>query len=384
MKKTIAVLLALTVLLSAGCSKKQPAPTAGTQAPTVASTAPTETEAPETTSPPPETVRGIIRGVNIPAVLSFPRRGDTVQVTGYAADGSARVQSAEAEGILDKALLHFAGDPDYDVWEAYAGYAAALYAGYTRAGTPLKNLGLNEKVQVLDEIGGSCLVRCGEQEGYIAKAQLSKWQISATPGGSEGGEDGGSSGSNSGSSSRDGGDISLTGAAGSGRLVLLSQTKKTGAARIRADGGRVILKFFDRGDPVALLSDPGLVPEVPGYVPILEDGVIAYIPADWVELPGSDPFTAWEGYAGYQCKYYECFDLPGDGLGQRSVNEKLTVLWQSGETLLAQSGDAIFYTVAATVRTTPLPTGSASDGGSGDSGSASSADTGDAWTPPKL
>lgn len=383
MKKTIAVLLALTVLLSAGCSKKQPAPTAGTQAPTEASTAPAETEAPETTVPAPETVRGVIRGVNIPAVLSFPRRGDTVQVTGYTADGSARVPSAEAEGILDKALLHFAGDPDYEVWEAYAGYAAALYADYTRAGTPLKNLGLNEKVQVLDEIGDSCLVRCGEQEGYIAKAQLSKWPISATPGGSEGGEGGGSS-SNSGSGSQDGGDISLTGAAGSGRLVLLSQTEKTGAARIRADGGRVILKYFDRGDPVALLSDPGLVPEIPGYVPILEDGVIAYIPADWVELPGSDPFTAWEGYAGYQCRYYEYFDLPGDGLGQRSVNEKLTVLWQGGETLLVQSGDAIFYAAAAAVRTTPLPTGSASDGGSDSSGSSSTPAPADAWTPPKL
>ena len=69
MKKGFTILLALILLLSAGCSNQteQPAPTA---APTVPeTTTPPETTAPETEPPLPKLVTGTIQGDKIPAVL---------------------------------------------------------------------------------------------------------------------------------------------------------------------------------------------------------------------------------------------------------------------------------------------------------------------------
>ena len=84
MKKLFVIFLALTLTLGAGCSNQteQPAPaetTTSTQAPTAD---PVETEPVETTVPAPRTVEGTIQGIHIPAILSFPQRGDIVQVVG--------------------------------------------------------------------------------------------------------------------------------------------------------------------------------------------------------------------------------------------------------------------------------------------------------------
>ena len=126
------------------------------------------------------------------------------------------------------------------------------------------------------------------------------------------------------------------------------------------------------------MLDAEVAPEIPGYALILEDGVLAYIPVDWVEKPGDEVFQPWEGYAGYQCKRYDNFELAGKSLGQLSGNKKITVLWKSGDVLLVQSGDSVSYIAESTARTTPIPRSSGGSSGSGGSGG------GDNWTPPKL
>ena len=163
----------------------------------------------------------------------------------------------------------------------------------------------------------------------------------------------------------------------------LADTVKTGAAQIRADGGRVVLKYFDRGDKVQLVLDAEVAPEIPGYALILEDGVLAYIPEGWVEKPGDEAFQPWEGYAGYQCMRYDNFELAGKSLSQLNGNQKITVLWQSGEVLLVQSEADVSYIAASTARTTPIPSSSGSSS-SGSSGSSDGGSDGESWTPPKL
>ena len=163
--------------------------------------------------------------------------------------------------------------------------------------------------------------------------------------------------------------------------MLLADTVKTGAAQVRADGGRVVLKYFDRGDKVQLVLDAEVAPEIPGYALILEDGVLAYIPVDWVEKPGDEVFQPWEGYAGYQCKRYDNFELAGKSLGQLSGNKKITVLWKSGDVLLVESESGVSYIAESTARTTPIPRSSGGSSGSGGSGGGSG---GGDWTPPKL
>lgn len=378
MKKFFVIFLALTLALGTGCSHQGEQPTA----PVAEATAPTAAPAPaadqtepiETTAPAPRTVEGTIQGIHIPAILSFPQRGDIVQVTGYPDEATATVTVGNAQGSLAKVLLRFDSEESYEAWQAYAKYNTQVFDGYTLVGEPLATLKTNTQMTVLDDLGECYLVQTEDLTGYIAKTQASKWRIK----GSSSSSGSGSGGSGTG---KDGGDISLTGFEGDIRPVLLADTVKTGAAQVRADGGRVVLKYFDRGDKVQLVLDAEVAPEIPGYALILEDGVLAYIPVDWVEKPGDEVFQPWEGYAGYQCKRYDNFELAGKSLGQLSGNKKITVLWKSGDVLLVQSGDSVSYIAESTARTTPIPRSSGGSTGSGGSGGGSG---GGDWTPPKL
>ena len=382
MKKFFVIFLALTLLLGAGCSNQteQPtAPAAETAAPTQApTTAPAQTEPVETTTPAPQTVEGTIQGVRIPAILSFPQRGDIVQVAGYADEATATVTVGDAQGTLAKVLLSFDGDPAYESWTAYAKYNTGLYASYTLVGDPVETLKTNTVLEVLDDLDVSYLVKTGETLGYVEKAKASKWRIQS--GGSSSGSSGGSS------TGKDGGEISLAGFEGDVRPVLLADTVKTGSAQVRADGGRVVLKYFDRGDKVQLVLDTDAAPEIPGYALILEDGVFAYIPVGWVEKPGDEGFESWEGYAGSKCMLYDNFELAGDSLGQLTGNKKITVVWKSGDVLLIESEKGVSYVAESSARTTPMSrssgSGSSGSGSSGSSGSGGSG--GGSWTPPKL
>ena len=376
MKKFFVIFLALTLALGAGCSNQGEQPTAPVAVASAPATEPApaadQTEPTETTAPAaPRTVEGTIQGIHIPAILSFPQRGDIVQVTGYPDETTATVTVGDAQGSFAKVLLRFDSDESYEAWQAYAKYNTRVFEGYTLVGEPLATLKTNTQITVLDDLGECYLVQTEDLTGYIAKTQASKWRIKSS------GSSGSGSGSGGSGTGKDGGDISLTGFAGDIRPVLLADTVKTGAAQVRADGGRVVLKYFDRGDKVQLVLDAEVAPEIPGYALILEDGVLAYIPVDWVEKPGDEVFQPWEGYAGYQCKRYDNFELAGKSLGQLSGNKKITVLWQSGDVLLVESESGVSYIAASTARTTPIPRSSGGSSGSGGSG-------GDAWTPPKL
>lgn len=378
MKKFFVIFLALTLALGTGCSHQAEQPTAPVAVASAPTTEPApaadQTEPTETTAPAaPRTVEGTIQGIHIPAILSFPRRGDIVQVTGYPDEATATVTVGDAQGSFAKVLLRFDSDESYEAWQAYAKYNTQVFEGYTLVGEPLATLKTNTQMTVLDDLGECYLVQTEDLTGYIAKTQASKWRIkSSSSSGS------GSAGSGTG---KDGGDISLTSFEGDIRPVLLADTVKTGAAQVRADGGRVVLKYFDRGDKVQLVLDAEVAPEIPGYALILEDGVLAYIPVDWVEKPGDEVFQPWEGYAGYQCKRYDNFELAGKSLGQLSGNKKITVLWKSGDVLLVESENGVSYIAASTARTTPIPRSSGGSSGSGGSGGGSG---GGDWTPPKL
>ena len=381
MKKFFVIFLALTLALGAGCSNQGEQPTTPVAVASAPTTEPApaddQTEPTETTAPAaPRTVEGTVQGIHIPAILSFPQRGDIVQVTGYPDEATATVTGGNAQGSFAKVLLRFDSDESYEAWQAYAKYNTQVFDGYTLVGEPLATLKTNTQMTVLDDLGECYLVQTEDLTGYIAKTQASKWRIK----GSSSSSGSGSGGSGTG---KDGGDISLTGFAGDIRPVLLADTVKTGAAQVRADGGRVVLKYFDRGDKVQLVLDAEVAPEIPGYALILEDGVLAYIPVDWVEKPGDEAFQPWEGYAGYQCKCYDNFELAGKSLGQLSGNKKITVLWQSGDVLLVQSEADVSYIAVSTARTTPIPS-SSGNSGSGSSGSSDGGSDGGSWTPPKL
>lgn len=386
MKKILALLLAVTLVFAAGCSNKteQPAPTA---APTVpATTTAPETTVPETEPPMPKLEAGTIQGEHIPAILCQLKKGDLVEVTGYASDGSAIVKVGDATGTVEKELLRFAGDESCESWTAYARYNTPLYKDYKLTGEAEKKLKTNTELTILDELESCYLVKAGEDTGYIAKKQASKWRITSKPktdeGGSSGG-DGGSSGGGGGSSYQDGGDIQM---AFHAQLQLLSDVVKTGSAEIRADGGAVVLKYFGLGDTVQIVAEEGFAPELPGYTTILEDGVYAYVPSDWVNKPGDEAFESWDGFAGYSCYLYDNHEMRGEAVKQIYANKAITVLWQAGDVTLVRVGDDVGYISTATARTTRIPTQKKQEDGGGSSGGSSGGGGGGGseWTPPAM
>ena len=380
MKKVFALLLAVTLVFAAGCSNKteQPAPTA---APTVPeTTTPPETTVPEMEPPMPKLEAGTIQGEHIPAILCQLKKGDLVEVTGYASDGSAIVKIGDAAGTVEKELLRFAGDEAYESWTAYARYNTALYEDYKLIGEAANTLKTNTELTILDELENCYLVRAGEDTGYIAKKQASKWRITSKPKSDGGGSSGGGGGGGGSSGGQDGGDIQMAFYA---QLQLLSDVVKTGSAEIRADGGVVVFKYFKLGDTVQIVAEEGFAPELPGYTTILEDRVYAYIPSDWVSKPGDETFESWDGFAGYSCYLYDNHEMRGEAVKQIYANKAITVLWQAGDVTLIRVGDDVGYISTATARTTRIPVRKSTDDGGGSSGGGGGGG-GSEWTPPAM
>lgn len=359
MKKAFTILLALVLLLTAGCSKKAEQPETGlpeTRAPettvpepAVPETTVPETMPPETAPPQPKLETGTAQGDNIPAILYLLNRGDPVEVTGYAADG-ASVKTDFGTGTMDAQLLRFAGEEIPESWTAYARWNTGFYPDYEMGGRAPVTLRTNTRLEVLEELEGCYLVTAEGQTGFVSKAQVSKWPVqpgSVSPG------------------SQDGGNIDL---AYYGNVRLLSNLTQTGSASVRVDGARVILKYFNRGDTVQLVAEEGFAPELPGYLTILVEGTYAYIPELWVHRDGEPAFEGWEGFAGYNCWLYDNYQLKGTAAKQLYSNTPLTVLWTAGEVSVIRAGDTIGYAFTDTLRTARIPTFS-SDG---------------EWTPPIL
>lgn len=162
---------------------------------------------------------------------------------------------------------------------------------------------------------------------------------------------------------------------------LLRDVVKTGSADIRADGGAVVLKYFNLGDTVQIVAEEGFAPELPGYTAILEDGVYAYVPTGWVQKPGDEAFESWDGFSGYSCYLYDNYEMQGDPVKQLYANKAITVLWQAGDVTLIRVGDDIGYISTATARTTRIPAQKKQEDGGG---SSSGGGGGGSWTPPAL
>lgn len=366
MKRTFALLLALSLLFIAGCTGKTEPP-AATPAPTEAPATPV----PEPPAPLPKLETGTVQGNQIPAILQLLNRGDVVEVTGNPDEAHATVKLENGSGTVEMQLLRFADEEAFEVWEGYAQYNAALYSSYQLAGQPLKTLSLNTKLEVLDELDSCYLVSLEGETGFIAKEQLSKYPIQTYY---YGGGDSGSSGGGGGggySGGQDGGDINID-------LVV-----RTGQAQVRADGTPVVLKYFNAGDTVQIVAEDGFAPALEGYVTILVDDVYAYLPQQWVQRESDEAFTPWEGYASSKCQLFDNHLLSGDAVKKLSTNTALTVLWEAGDVCFVRAGDELGFVSADAILTTPIVEYYYGGGDSGSSGGGSGGGGSD-WTPPAL
>lgn len=357
MKKAIILLLTLSILCAAGMPGYAAAEAASG----------------------PKLEAGIVQGDQVPAVLQLLSRGDMVEVTENLDETLSTVVTDQFTGVMETQLLRFLGDEPYESWTGYARYNTEVYASYELAGYPLETLVTNEKVEVLDELD-DCYVIAFEMEeeedaeaeeeatagtAFVAKTQIGKNPVSADSGSSSKGSSGG----------RDGGDISIA----YHYFHRLSDLTRTGSADVKADRAKLILRYFQRGEIVQIVTEEGYAPELEGYVTILVDGEYAYLPQQWVQRESNEEYTPWEGYAGYNCQLFDNCFLRGEPVQKLNGNTKLTVLWEAEGVFVVQVGATVGCVDALTVRTTPIPSGN----GGGNSGSGSSGGGG-SWTPPVL
>ena len=382
MKKYIIVLLALALLLCAGCKKQEPVQT---EAPT---TAPTETTVPpstEETIPVPELNMGSAMVNETPAILDILMRDDVVDVVGEYDEEYYVIKTNVGYGLVKKELLRLESEAAYEVWTGYAYWNAEVYDNFYLTGEPVQKLKTNTKVEVLDDLGYCYVVRVAETEGFMNKSRLAKWPFSSGGSGDSGGS--GGSGGGGGSTGADGGDISLQ---FNGGIVLLATIEQkgdvTGQATVLADGTEVVLDYFDRGEEIPMVAEEGFAENREGYVTVYLDGLYAYVPQDLVVTEDSVAYEAWDGYSRWNGVVYDNFHLLGDPIDKLYTNVKVHVIAELENCYVVEVNEVTGYMSKDVVSKTRISTGggNSDSGGSGGGGNSGGSGGGAEWSPPAL
>lgn len=367
--KKIIILLLTAALLLAGCNTKPAETTASTEQTTevIHTTEATQetTEAP--TEPVPECVDAQVQINDAPAILMFLNRGDQVDVVAEFDEDHYVVKTEAGYGLVEKQFLRLSGEAAYESWTGYATGNTKVYGNHRMDAEPLKTLGLNGKVEVLEELKYSYLVQSGETLGFVKKGGLSKYYIEYDEPDDEE-ESGG----------QDGGDITLF----NGGVMLLATVEQsgevTGTAEVLADETPVILGYFHMGETVEVVAEEGFAPAWEGYHTLYLNGFYAYMP-DYLTLENTqEQYTPWDAYCAYGARVYDDYLRLGDGK-QQNTNAVVTVLWDSGTFYVVSANGEVGYMARDAVSKTKYQTG----GGGGNNSSSDQEESGD-WTPPAL
>ena len=314
MKRIAIVLLCLSLLFTAGCAKQELAAT--TEATTQPTTAPTETTAPPT-EPLPQTEEATILADHVPAILSILSRGDTVDVVGKYDEEHYVIKMEQGYGLVEKNLLTMPDDESYEAWTGYSRWNRNVYDNYRLSGTPIQVLKTNTKIEVLDDLGGCCVVKVEDVTGFMKQEDISKGPIrqqSSSGGDSGSGGGSGGGGSSGGGGGQDGGDISLC---FDGGIVLLSAITQegsvTGQATVRADGTEVVLGYFDQEETAQVVVESGFAEDWEGYATVMMDDLYAHVPEALIQRKGEEAYAQWDGFAKYNTMFYDNFYLQGEG-----------------------------------------------------------------------
>lgn len=359
MKKYILVLLALTLVLCAGCGQQVPAQTqepATDPVQTEQTTVPAETTVPPTTEAPipvPELSVGYARVDKTPAVLETLLRDDVVDVVGEYDEDHYVVKTDLGYGLVKKVMLRLDGENPYEAWTGYAYSNAAVYDNFYLSGEPVLTLKLNTKVEVLDDLGWCCVVRVEDVMGFMVQKNLAKQLITYSD-----------------SSGKDGGDISLRAQGGVSLLAAIEQKGDvTGQAVVLADGAEVVAGYFTRGEELPLVAEEGFAENREGFVTVYLDGLYAYVPQMLVLPEGEEVYAAWDGFSRRNGAVYDNFHLLGEPVTVLNVNAQIHVLEELDNCYLVEVNGATGYMSKDMVSATKIPTGGNSGG---------------EWTPPVL
>ena len=357
MKKIIALLLVLTVLLCAGCTSEEPAPTETeppvTQPlPSETEPEPTETEPePTETEPPvPTTVATPVKAGNVPVVLLELNRGDVIELVGDFDEDHYIAKVGELYGMVEKNLVRTASQEAYTSWTGYAYGGVALYSDLYLQ-TVGQTLALNTTVEVVEDLGYGYLVDFNGTLAFMRAGALSRNKIvyTAPSGGS------------------DGGDISLQG----GIFALSAVPQEgavTGEATVLADGTPLMLMRVQLGESVDMVTEEGFAEPWEGYVTVYESGLFGYVDE---KLVGETDYIAWDGFANFDAEFHDNYNLLGEAASKPTVNTVLHIVGELDNCYLVELGGQIGYMAKDRVSATKVNVGGGGGGGA-------------EWSPPAM
>lgn len=333
-------------------------------------TAEPPTTVPET-EPVPETEEAAVLADSVPVILTFLNREDSVDVVKEFDEDHVEIKLEQGFGLVEKTFLRMEGAPSFETFTGYAIWNAGVYDNFYLTGEPVKTLGMNTAVEVLEDLETCWLIRVEDSLGYAAKKQINRWPISSGGGSSE--EDSGGGGD----AGQDGGDITMA-IPVTPLSVITQEGEITGKGTVLADGTPVILGYFDRGETLPVVTDHGLSEEKEGFVIAYFDGLCGYVEENMVRKTGESAYEAWDGYAKANAKVYDNFRLTGDPYQGIWMNLKLHVVEDLGQVLLVEVNEKTGYIRKDSVSETAIPV---YGGGGGDE---SSGGGGQEWSDPIL
>lgn len=374
MKRLLALMLCFAMLL-AGCSRNtagstgetQAAETTGEPIETTAVAEPTETEPPV-----PDTIPAAALADHTVVVLATVDRDAVVEVVGAFDEDHYVVKMEDGYGLVEKRLVRMADAEAYEQWDGYARYRAKLYNNYHLRSEGAQDLRMNTKLRVLDSLGDCCLVQTEETVGYMLESEISRNYIQSSSGGSSSG--GGSGGG------ADGGDISFSYRGGITFLSAFAPQsgEVSGTATVLAGETEILLGWYDRGETMYLVNEPGFAEEKEGYDTVYLDGLYGYVRSSLIAREGAEAYAQWDGYAYYHAGVYDNYYLAGEPTSQLSTNTVVHVLCDLGECYLVSVGEETGYMNKEEIsQNRVVYGGGGSSGGSGGSG-------GGEWSDPVL
>ena len=355
MKKIIALLLVLTMLVCVGCTSEEPAPQPSETQPIPSETeppVPSETEPPvptETEPPVPTTVATPVKAGNVPVVLLELNRGDVIELVGDFDKDHYIAKVGDVYGMVEKNLVRTASQEAYGSWTGYAYGGVAVYSDlYLR--NVAATLTMNTTVEVVEDLGYGYLVNYNGDLMFMRAGSLSRNKIvyTAPSGGS------------------DGGDISLQG--GIFALAAVPQEGEvTGEATVLADGTVLALMRVQLGETVDVVTEEGFAESKEGFVTVYVSGLYGYVEE---KLVGETDFTAWDGYAKFNAEIFDNYYLLGDAQHKPTVNTVLHLVGELDNCYLVDFNGSVGYIAKDLVSATKVAVG----GGGG----------GAEWSPPAM
>jgi hypothetical protein len=269
-----------------------------------------------------------VKAGNVPVVLLTLNRGDVIELVGEFDADHYIAKVGDVYGMVEKNLVRTASQEAYASWTGYAYGGVAVYSDlYLR--NVAATLALNTTVEVVEDLGYGYLVNYNGDLVFMRAGSLSRNKIvyAAPSGGS------------------DGGDISLGGIGGFQRLSVLvpRDGAVTGKVQILVDRASILLGWFDRGDPVPVITESGFLEEKEGFVPVYLEGFAGYVRQELLRTPETEAYTAWEGYARSGAEVYGSYYLDGEALVSLSGNTRVQILEDLGFCYLVTAGETTGY-----------------------------------------